>query len=105
MTSNQNIQVNNIVDWSVVMSCVCQLILLFSFVLYMVRAVNKFDFRLFINWITNKDNQGKKGKSIQREHEVTNIVHWLCKKRQRKVQFYLFIMWMKEQQSTVMYEW
>jgi len=49
MTSNQNIQVNNIVDWSVVMSCVCQLILLFSFVLYMVRAVNKFDFRLFIN--------------------------------------------------------
>jgi hypothetical protein len=33
----------------------------------MLRAVNKFDFRLFINWITNKANQGKKGKSIHRE--------------------------------------
>lgn len=31
------------------MSCAYQLILLFSFVLYMVREVIKFDFRLFIN--------------------------------------------------------
>jgi hypothetical protein len=49
ITSNQYIQVNNIWGWSVIMPCACQLLLLFAFVLYMVRAVNKFDFRLFIN--------------------------------------------------------
>jgi hypothetical protein len=49
MASKQYIQINNIVGRSVVISCACQLILLFSFVLYMVTAVNKFDFALFIN--------------------------------------------------------
>ena len=46
MTSNQCIQVNNILDRSAVMFCVYELILLFSVVFYTVRAVNKFDFRL-----------------------------------------------------------
>jgi hypothetical protein len=49
MTSNQYIQVNNILGWSAIISCVCQLLLLFSFVFYMVKVVNKFDFWLIIN--------------------------------------------------------
>jgi hypothetical protein len=55
VTSNRCIPVKNTSDWSTVMFCACKIIqFFFSVVLWVVKAVHTFAFRLVINETTNK---------------------------------------------------
>jgi hypothetical protein len=52
--SNSCIPVQNRWGWSAIVSCTCELILLFFVVFNVARTVHKFDFRLVIHWTPNK---------------------------------------------------
>jgi hypothetical protein len=54
LTSNRCIQIKNTLGWSTIVVCECKTIQPLSLVLCVVRAMNKFDFRLVINKTRNK---------------------------------------------------
>jgi hypothetical protein len=54
VTSNQCTPIKSILRWSTVTFCACNIIYLLSVVFCVIRAVQKFDFRLVINETSNK---------------------------------------------------
>ena len=63
MTSNRCITVRNTLDSSIMVNCACDLIQLFSVVIYPVRTVQKCDYRNFI----------QKGKIVRTE--ARQVIH------------------------------